>query len=117
MGERTAVTCSLAGICQDLLSSAWGLLLQGGSCPSGSKVSSVVPCGAHGFILYLQAGFRLSPPLSSHAEDAPKARQLLLLPDGLYGLYTTHPSWHPEEEESSQANCVPFFLTGTIPLP
>ena len=74
-------------------------------------------CGAHCFILYLQAGFHLSPPQSSHAEDALKARQLLLLADGLYGLYTTHPSWHPEEEESNQGKCVPFFLTCTNLLP
>lgn len=76
-----------------------------------------MPCGAHCFILYLQASFPLSPPLTFHAENALKAGQLLLLPDGLYGLYATHSSWHPEEGKSNQATCVPLFLTGTIPSP
>lgn len=73
-----------------------------------------MPCGAHCFILYLQAGFHLSPPLSFCAEDDLKAKQPLLL---LSGLYAPHPPLHPEEEESNQAECLLTFLTCTVPLP
>lgn len=76
-----------------------------------------MPCGVHCFILYLQAGFHLSPPLSLHAEGDLKAKQSLLLLSGLYGLCAPHPHLHPEEEESNQAEHLLPLLTCTVPLP
>lgn len=73
-----------------------------------------MPCGAHCFILYLQAGFHLSPSLSFCEEDDLKAKQPLLL---LSGLYAPHPHLHPEEEESNQAMRLLTLLTCTVPLP
>lgn len=65
-----------------------------------------MPCGAHCFILYLQAGFHLSPPLSFCAEDDLKAKQPLLLLSGLYAPFASG----GRGEQSGQASAHPSHL-------